>query len=134
MTFYKADAPYILTDGIFSLAGGGDDRVCFIFVSNAVIWWAFRGVILCYPLTTLYLYGKISISLFACTTILVLQSLMVTLIFFQVMGDCAGLICLYRPIVDDSFEKLLVSGKRTPMGSRGSLLRLAGRELRKEQV
>jgi hypothetical protein len=56
---------YFGTDEIFSLAGERDDIVCFIFIYNVMIWWAFRGVILCYPLANLYylyLCGELSMS------------------------------------------------------------------------
>ena len=63
------------------LVGVGDDRVCSIFIYNAVIWWVFCGVILSYPLTNLYLCGDISVSVVACTTIIVLQFHIVSLLF-----------------------------------------------------
>ena len=46
--------------------------MCFIFIYNAVIWWAFRGVILCYPLTNIYLCVEIYVLMIACI-ILILQ-------------------------------------------------------------
>ena len=71
---------YFIADGIFSVTGGGDDRVCFIYIYNAVIWSAFCGVILCYWLTNLYLSVEISVSMIACI-ILMLQYHMATLLF-----------------------------------------------------
>jgi hypothetical protein len=59
------------------LVGGGDDGECFIFIYNALIWWAFHGAILCYPLTNLYLCEKNYASVVAC--ILVLRYHMVAL-------------------------------------------------------
>ena len=43
---------------MFSLAGGGDDIVRFIFIYNAVFWWAFRSVILHYLLINLLMQGN----------------------------------------------------------------------------
>jgi hypothetical protein len=51
-----------------------------VFSYNTVIRWAFRGVILCYPLINQYLCGEISASVVACT-ILVLHYQMVAFIF-----------------------------------------------------
>ena len=36
----------------------GEMMSYFIFIYNAVIFWAFHGVFMCYPLINSYLFGK----------------------------------------------------------------------------
>ena len=59
LNLVKANAPYILELMEYLVWRGMMECVLFLF-NNVVIWWAFRGVILCYPLANLYSCEEIS--------------------------------------------------------------------------